>query len=145
MNNPASTRRWGLWSRTAFYTTGIALIATFLIHVISNGIGSLAEPSLLLFLVPLIAANLATWFLAVLAIRRTAEIGAVVWALFSPVLGLGLFGVFSAPLIDPGHTWIFGAISMIFTFWITWPVSVTCAVIVYRLVQSEAQSNPLKI
>lgn len=130
--------RRNIWFKTAVYTTTIAVAATLLIEVYANGWNSLhPDPISLYLFAALIASNLATWFLAILVIRQTAEIGAVLWAIFSPVLGLILFGFLSAPVTGGLYYWFYGAIAMACAFWITWPVSIACTVIVYRLVQAE--------
>ncbi len=147
MNISTKFRLSGVWIKTAIYTTTIALIGTItIIALFPGGFHAFClGANTVIFVLALILSNIAIWFLGVLAIRRAGEIAALTWALFSPVIGLGLLGVFCAPYHNSWYVWVFGALGLTFNFWITWPVSITCAVIVYRLVQDEANPKKIKI
>ena len=125
------------WLKIVIYTTPIALGGAAVVALVTLGIpwnmwaryfGSVA------------IAHLSIWLPAILAFRRAPELSALIWAIFSPVVGLLVCSLLWWPFVRPA--WIFGAAMLIFSYGLPFVVSVLCSIIVFRITQNERERAP---
>jgi hypothetical protein len=130
------------WLKVAIYTTPIALGGAAAVALVTIGIpkemwmwmwvryfGSVA------------VAHLIVWLPAIPAFRKAPELSALIWAIFSPIVGLGLFSILWWPFV--WEAWMFGAIALILSYGLPIVASVLCAIILYRITRNEPGKPPV--
>lgn len=120
------------WQKVAFYTTPLAVVGAAVVACLTLG---LQEEMWLRYFGSVVIAHLCVWLPSIPAFRKAPEVSALIWTLFSPVVGLGVFSVLYWPYI--WGAWMFGALALIFSYGIPIVVSLSCSIILCRITRSE--------
>jgi len=89
-----------------------------------------------IYLGVIIVSNLVIWVPSIPAFRRNPELSAIVWAIFSPVVGLVIFSLLHGSYFL--YAFVLGALSMVFAWGLPWITSIACVVFVSRAIRNEA-------